>query len=392
VPPAERVNFAEQVVAVETALHSITAQEDALRKQADALRQSLTGLSRSEQDYTRLSRDVESSRHLHALLSDKLTAARMREQGEMKVVKVIDPPGSPVAVASERRFQALGLAFMVALVIGIGLPAGLEWFQRAVETEGDVESLGLPVLAVLPRLRIRPPRFLNTAETHRLKQVDENFMYSEALRNLRVTIQLSHRTEVPRSILVASGFAGEGKSTLVLNLGMAFGEAGYRVVVADTDFQRPTLHRVLKVAPSVPGISDSLESERKIGDALVPVGDRLWMAPRGGSFQPQARGRLATNRLKAVVEDMTDHADLVLCDSSPVLLIPDNLFLAAAVDGVILVAKAGSTTCRDLARSKSLLEAAGARLLGVVINEMPAASLQRHYTRYYSTYVKKEGR
>jgi Mrp family chromosome partitioning ATPase len=89
---------------------------------------------------------------------------------------------------------------------------------------------------------------------------------------------------------------------------------------------------------------------------------------------------------------MTEHADLVLCDSSPVLLIPDNLFLAAAVDGVILVARAGSTTRRDLARARVLLEGAGARLLGVVINEMPAASLKAHYTRYYRTYVKKEGR
>jgi polysaccharide biosynthesis transport protein len=379
-------------VAIETALHAVTAQEEALRKQAEGLRQSLTGLSRSEQDYTRLAREVDSSRHLHAMVSDKLAAARMREQGEMKVVKVIDPPGFGVATASERRFQFVGLAFLLAVAAGAGVPAGLEWLQRAVETEDDVESLGLPVLAVLPRLRVRPPRFLSTAETHRLKQVDENFMYSEALRNLRVTIQLTHRAEVPRSILVASGFAGEGKSTLVLNLGMAFGEAGYRVVLADTDFQRPTLHRILKVAPSAPGVSDALETEQRIGDALVPVGDRMWMAPRGGSFQPHARGMLATTRLKAVVEDMTEHADLVLCDSSPVLLIPDNLFLAAAVDGVILVARAGSTTRRDLARARVLLEGAGARLLGVVINEMPAASLKARYTRYYRTYVKKEGR
>jgi Mrp family chromosome partitioning ATPase len=90
------------------------------------------------------------------------------------------------------------------------------------------------------------------------------------------------------------------------------------------------------------------------------------------------------------VDEMTEHADIVICDSSPILLIPDNLFLASSVDGVILVARAGTTRCRDLARTKALLEASGARLLGVVINEMPAASLRRHYTNYYQTYVKRE--
>ena len=82
-------------------------------------------------------------------------------------------------------------------------------------------------------------------------------------------------------------------------------------------------------------------------------------------------------------------ADFVICDSSPVLLVPDNLLLAGAVDGVILVAKASSTGFRDLARAKTLLEGAGARILGVVLNQVPAQSLKNYYRRYYESYVKK---
>jgi capsular exopolysaccharide synthesis family protein len=171
---------------------------------------------------------------------------------------------------------------------------------------------------------------------------------------------------------------------------MAFSEAGYRVVLADTDFQRPTLHRAAKVAATAEGLSEALETERKVGETLVPIGNKLWLAPRGGSFQPEARGMLATNRLKTLIEDMSERADVVLCDSSPVLLIPDNLFLAALVDGVILVAKAGTTQCRDLARTKALLESVGAKVLGVVINGMPTAALRRQYGRYYRTYVRRE--
>jgi Mrp family chromosome partitioning ATPase len=87
---------------------------------------------------------------------------------------------------------------------------------------------------------------------------------------------------------------------------------------------------------------------------------------------------------------MKKRTDFVICDSSPVLLIPDNLLLAGAVDGVVLVTKAGSTGFNDLARSKALLEGAGARVLGVVLNGVEPSSLRNYYRRYYDSYVKKE--
>jgi len=96
---------------------------------------------------------------------------------------------------------------------------------------------------------------------------------------------------------------------------------------------------------------------------------------------------LATNRLKQFVDDIGQQAELVICDCPPVLLVPDNLFLAAAVDAVIIVAKAGATRCRDLERTRALLEGAGARVLGVVINELPASILRRQYNHYYRRYV-----
>src|SRR6267143_5415741 len=160
VPVAERVNFAEQLIALESSFHAVSAQEDALRGQARTLRQSLTGLSGAERDYARLTRDTEASRNLHAMLSDKLTAARIREQGEMKVVKVIDPPSFPQPTVNAKRLRFFGGAFALAACLGVVLPATLDWFRRKVEMEDDVYvATGLPVLAIIPRLRSRRPAF-----------------------------------------------------------------------------------------------------------------------------------------------------------------------------------------------------------------------------------------
>jgi succinoglycan biosynthesis transport protein ExoP len=388
VPAAERVNFSEQLIALEATYHSTAAREEALRRQADMLRQSLKGLSGGEIEYSRLSRDVESQRSLQVMLSDKLAAARIREQAEMKVVKVIDPASPPVPVGNPKRMMVLAAALGVSLCLGAGVPAAVEWFHRKIENEDDIQAAtGLPVLAIIPRVRAGQAVFAGTmAETG--SGPSEQLMFTEAFRSLRVGIELSTRDEPLRSLLVTSAFADEGKSTVVVNLGFALNEAGRRVVIADTDFLRPTLHRVMKVRSSK-GLVETLESERPLEPSLSPVSEGLWLAQRGESFQPSSRGMLGGTRLRELIVELKTRADFVICDSSPVLLVPDNLLLAGAVDGVILVAKASSTGFRDLARAKTQLEGAGARVLGVVLNQVPAASLKNYYRRYYESYVKK---
>jgi capsular exopolysaccharide synthesis family protein len=389
VPVAERANFSEQLIELEATYHAMAAREDALRKQVDAYRQSLKGLSGSEVEYTRLSSEVESQRKLYALLSDKLTASRIREQGEMKVVKVIDPASQPVPVGNSKRMLALTVAAGAALCLGAGVPAAVEWLHRRIENEDDAElATGLPVLTLVPRIRGGRPVFMSGV-TEKGRRPSDQLMFTEAFRNLRVGIELSARGEPLKSLLVTSAFADEGKSTVVVNLGFALSEAGRRVVLADTDFLRPTLHRAMKIKTSK-GLVETIQSEQPLEQALAPVSEGLWLAQRGESFQQRSRGMLAGSRLREVVAEMAGKADFVICDSSPVLLVPDNLLLASAVDGVVLVARAGSTGFRDLARTKTLLEGAGARLLGVVLNQVPPAPLRKYYGRYYDSYVKME--
>jgi succinoglycan biosynthesis transport protein ExoP len=391
VPPAERVNFGEQIIALEATYHSNAAREEALRRQIDGLRQSLRGLTGGEAEYARLTREVESRRNLHALLADRLAAARIREQGEMKVVKIIDPASPAVPIPNQKRLFVLVGALGVAFALGAGVPAAVEWFNRTIETEDDVQAAtGLPVLAIVPRVRAGQVLFSpNVTDTGGAP--GDQLMFTEAFRSLRVAVELGTRGEPLRSLLVTSSFADEGKSTVVVNLGFALNEAGRRIVLADTDFLRPTLHRVTKIKTSK-GLVEALESEGpQAPPALMPINNEgLWLAQRGESVQTRSRSMLGGSRLREMIGEMSTQADFVICDSSPVLLIPDNLLLAGAVDGVVLVARAGSTSFRDLARSKELLEAAGARMLGVVLNQVAPSSVQNYYRRYYDSYVRKD--
>ena len=141
-----------------------------------------------------------------------------------------------------------------------------------------------------------------------------------------------------------------------------------------------------------PGLVQTIQSKQPVDEALTPVRKGMWLAPRGEISGRNTRGILAGARVGELIAEMAEKADFVICDSSPVLLIPDGLLLAGVVDGVILVANSGTTECRDLVKAKALLEDAGARILGVVINSMPPSAVAYSYKRYYHSYMRRETR
>jgi polysaccharide biosynthesis transport protein len=395
VPAQDRAAFAETVAALETSAVALSAQEEALRQQSASLRASLSGLSRDEMEYARLSTEMESNRRLVSLLNEKLSAARIREQGEMKVVKVIDPPNFPVPGSNQKRLKFLAVALIAGLVVGIGLPTAVEYFNRPVESEEDIRHItGLNVLATVPRVQSRRPTFMvgGGPGADDAKQEDY-FLFAEAFRRLRVEIQLLGREQPLRRILVTSSLPGEGKSTVVVNLGLAFGEVGKQVILADADFHRPTLHRTLKT-PNLKGFSDLLAGVGEVSESMSPVAEGVWLSPRGGSSTALTRTGLGSERLARVLDQMSGEAEYIILDSSPILLIPDNLYMAAAVDGVILVVHSGTTRPRDLLRTKELFEKAGTPIIGVVLNQVPLKRMTQYYSYYkhYKAYVKGESR
>jgi succinoglycan biosynthesis transport protein ExoP len=392
VPAQDRVAFAETVSALEASVQSLGAQEDALRDQLANLKKNLTGLSKDELDFARISTEVESNRRLRDLIADRLSAVRIREQGEMKVVKVIDPPSVPLPAANERRIKFLTVAAVLSLALGVGLPAAVEFFNRPIESEHDVrQASGLPVLSMIPMLRARRSA-LAPAESLEDSRHEDVFMFTEAFRRLRVEIQLLGRENELRRILVASALPGEGKSTVVVNLGHAFGEVGKHVILADADFHRPTLHRTLKAEGSK-GFSDLLAGTGDIQESLNQVSDGVWLMPRGGSPSALTRTGLGSGRLGEVLTRLASEAEYVIIDSSPILLVPDNLYMAAAADGILLVIQAGLTRPRDLQRTKEILEKSGTPIIGVVLNQMPlkrADQYYAYYNKYYKAYRRTE--
>ena len=387
VPTEDRNAFAEMVAALETSVASLNGQEAALRDQIAGLKKNLPGLSKDELEFRRLSSDVDTNRRLAALLQERLAASRVRETGEMNVVKVIDPAATPIPVINQKRVKFLGVALALALVIGMAGPGVAEYVNRPLQTEQAIrQSTGLSILAAVPRVNSRRPVFATGGDTQIHEPRHQDYvLFVDAFRRLRVELQMLGEEMPLRRILVASSLPGEGKSTITYNLALAFGEIGKRVIIADADFHRPSLHRTAKTR-NEKGFTDLLAGTSALPESTTAISEQVRLAPRGTALTIPARVGLGTKRLTEVLVGMEAEADYILVDSSPILLVPDNLYIASAADGVLLVVDSGSTRPRDLLRTKEILERTNTPIVGVVLNRTPLKQTNYYYKQYMSYY------
>jgi capsular exopolysaccharide synthesis family protein len=190
-----------------------------------------------------------------------------------------------------------------------------------------------------------------------------------------------------KSIVVSSARMGEGKTTLISNLGIAFAEAGRRVVLVDGDLRAPRLHRIYDLGHST-GLQDALrgdvaaeDSELYVHPTWVP---NLYVVPAGSGPREPAL-LLQNGRLKPVLQQMEADFDVVLIDTPPLLHLSDARTIAQFATGVVLVFRAGKAKREIATATLEMLEGDGTPVLGVILNDFNPKSeaMYGYYTDYY---------
>ena len=198
-------------------------------------------------------------------------------------------------------------------------------------------------------------------------------LFVESLRSLRTSLMLSRSGAPPRSVLITSPLAGEGKSFLSWNLAILLAQQGKKVLLCDANLRHPFLHRNLEVNPSA-GLSTLLTGfVPDLGvSAIIPVLEvpGLFVIP-AGQLPPYPAELLASQTMADLVKAWEIEYDLVLLDAPPVLEFTDSVVLSSMVSSVLLVARHGKTPLPALEKSYQLLEevhSAKGRRINIVVN------------------------
>jgi capsular exopolysaccharide synthesis family protein len=215
--------------------------------------------------------------------------------------------------------------------------------------------------------------------------------FGESVRTLRNSILLGSFDRQYRSLLVTSAMPGEGKTTTAAHLAAAHAEQGKRTLLIDGDLRRPSIHRNFNL-PSVVGFSNALLGEIPWREAVLVVEGlpELHILPAG---PPSRRASDLIGRgLTEVLEEASAEYDLIVLDAPPLLGFAEPLHMAAAVDGVVVVARAGQTSRKAVASVLATLNRLRAKVVGVVLNEVhKELSDSYYYYGYYRSYYGPAG-
>jgi polysaccharide biosynthesis transport protein len=175
------------------------------------------------------------------------------------------------------------------------------------------------------------------------------------------------RLEPLQVLLITSGHAGEGKTSLAGHLALSLARSGKRVLLVDADLRRPALHRLFDLELT-PGLSAVLRGELAVSEVIRPTlrqGLEIIPAGRGDLSVIQALG---SRRLGDMLRDLQAAYDFILVDSAPVLAVIDAQLVAQHVDGVLFSVLCGVSHLPSLHRSYEELGSLGVRILGAVVS------------------------
>jgi len=303
------------------------------------------------------------------------------------------------AAVSPRRLTTVLAAFFLSTLFAMGLALFLEYLDDTIRTADEIENfLQLPALAAIPTIDSVPRRKLllvgaggededdSNPNAELLIHTDSKSSLAEAYRQLRTSILLSTAGHAPKSLLITSSLPSEGKTTTATNTAISLAQTGAKVLIIDADMRRPRLHQVFNVTNGA-GLSTLLSSEfdeaTMLGVVQHDEKSKLHLMP-SGPVPPNPAELIGSEQMTNLLKRLSNHFTHVVIDSPPIASFTDGVLIASMVDGVILVVHAGKSSRQVVKRSKQLLNDIGAKVLGVVLNNVNLRSQDNYY--YYQTY------
>jgi succinoglycan biosynthesis transport protein ExoP len=288
-------------------------------------------------------------------------------------------------------------------MLGIGFGALREVLDRGFRTREQVRSiLDTECLAMVPLLTNRRGRGVQalpiarrfaslgtSSARHILRDIIDapSSPYAEAIRALKVTVDLNSEGKVTKVIGLTSCLANEGKSSVAVATAALIAQSGGRVILVDCDLRNPSLSRMLTPEANV-GFMDVVSGRCALADAVWtdPITNMAFLPAVANIGLPHGTEVLASEAAKTVFGALQGRYDYVIVDLAPLVAAVDVRAASRLVDGYVLVIEWGATKIDAVRYGLRHAPGVHANIVGAVLNKVDMASLGRYDgygARYY---------
>ena len=371
------VEVQKSVQALRNDYQAALANERTLMSTLEQQRKEAQDLNRLSIQYGVLARNTSTNREMFDALLQRSKETGVAGELRTSNIRIVDQAEMPGGPASPNKRNVLSLGLLGGLLLGVGLAFFFEYLDSCIKTPEELKAhLGLPYLGIIPTIGSKEfagPTLVN----HKVPP-----QFSEAFRSLRTNVMFSSAETGSKSIVVTSTSPGEGKTVVSSNLALTLAASGQRVLLIDADMRRPRVHDLFSIKME-PGLSNVLVGEAKASDAVKKITPgNLWVLP-AGKLPPNPAELLGSTRFRHFLASLTQHFDWIVLDTPPVMPVTDASVLAHVANGVIYVVGSEMTTRGAAKAALEHLDAAKARYLGGVLNNVDLRKNQYYYSRYY---------
>lgn len=325
--------------------------------------------------------------------------------------RVISAATQPLVKSYPKTLIILAASLFGGLMLAFGAAMARELTDKVFRTTGQVEEqLGANCIAILPALGAAAAapglgeKMLSgklgrksNPQPDLLRHVVNNPLsrFSEAVRSVKVAVDLNSIVRENRVLATTSTLPNEGKSTLSTNLAQLMAHGGARVILVDADLRNPSLSRAL-VPDAKIGLVDVVAKKALLEDALVADPEtKLSILPAGTTSKLLHTNEiLASKAMHALVTELRSKFDYVVLDMPPMAPVVDVRVTSSFVDSYVFVVEWGKTNIDVVRHNLRGSPEIHDKLLGVVLNKADTKALARYesyhgryyYQKYYARY------
>jgi len=304
--------------------------------------------------------------------------------GAANILKVIEPASVPNEPVGPGKPVIILIAGLVGLILSGGAAYLLEFIDDTIKLPEEVlDIVNRPVIGYFAKLSKEYRKIPFVA-------LKPHSLMAEAFRALRTNLKMAESNSHLQAIMVTSPDAGDGKTSVAVNLAVSYLNEGKRVILVDADFRKPDVHTYFGMENGI-GLGEVLTSEVEVWGALQRwKGSSLYVLTAGHNSALIDK-LLEPEKIEKIVTDLKELANVIIFDTSP-FIVSDGMRLAPFMDGLILVVRPEHTRRKVTKITVEQVLRAGGNILGAVMNCVPvglsgyAGNYRAYVPYYYSAY------
>ncbi|TKF25908.1 polysaccharide biosynthesis tyrosine autokinase [Vibrio kanaloae] len=373
------------------AYKSLLDKRKTLLSEKERLNKQVQKLPKTQREVLRMTRDVEVNQQIYIQLLNKVQELSIIKAGTVGNVRILDDAQAYSRAVKPKKPLIVVLVTLLGGMLSVAFVLVKAAFHRGVESPDQIEEIGLPVYAAVPKSDLQVEltnRFKSKKQQTKgtqalLAESNPADLSVEALRGLRTSLHFA-MLEAKNNILMISGPApGIGKSFISTNFAAVAAKTGQKVLLIDADMRKGYLQQSFGVKWDN-GLSDVLSSKQDFAQSIkaTPV-ENLDILTRG-QVPPNPSELLMHPRFAELIEWASKEYDLVIVDTPPVLAVTDPSIVGAFAGTTLMVARYAQNTVKEIEVARNRFEQSGIEVKGVIFNAIEKKASSSYGYGYYN--------